>query len=312
MTNLPQSPFHEGELAVQERAGETELAAHNGRILGDEVPAGARGFLSRQPMLVVASADREGRLWASLLLGQPGLVSTADGRLVTLDLGRARPAAWDPLGDTLTAGAEVGLLAIELSTRKRLRINGTVVARDDARVEVAVHEAFPNCPKYIQRRTRAPGADAPEAAALDVRQGVALDAAAQARVARADTVFVASRHAERGLDASHRGGPPGFVHVTGARTLRIPDYPGNGMYNTLGNLAVDPAVGLLVMDFAERRAVQITGRADLRFDEPDAGGLTGGTGRFWQVEVDGWRDAPLAAGPSWQLVETSPYNPPGA
>ena len=68
-----------------------------------------------------------------------------------------------------------------------------------------------------------------------------LSAAQRARIGAADTFFIASAHPEGGADASHRGGRPGFVRVTGQRSLAFPDYPGNNMFNTLGNLTADQA-----------------------------------------------------------------------
>ena len=58
---------------------------------------------------------------------------------------------------------------------------------------------------------------------------------------RGDVLFIATAHATRGADASHRGGNPGFIEVLDGKTVRIPDYAGNSMFNTLGNLVVNPA-----------------------------------------------------------------------
>jgi predicted pyridoxine 5'-phosphate oxidase superfamily flavin-nucleotide-binding protein len=71
----------------------------------------------------------------------------------------------------------------------------------------------------------------------------------QRLIREADTFFIASSHRDGGADASHRGGNPGFVHVLNETKLIWPDYSGNGMFQTLGNLAIDPRAGLLFMDF---------------------------------------------------------------
>jgi predicted pyridoxine 5'-phosphate oxidase superfamily flavin-nucleotide-binding protein len=75
----------------------------------------------------------------------------------------------------------------------------------------------------------------------DAKQGTALGRERTVLIRRADTFFAATAHASRGTDASHRRGNPGFAKVLDETTLRIPDYPGNSMFNTLGNLAVDPS-----------------------------------------------------------------------
>jgi len=82
----------------------------------------------------------------------------------------------------------------------------------------------------------------------------------------ADTVFIATRHAEAGADVSHRGGDPGFVRVADPVHVLIPDYSGNMMFNTLGNIAADGRAGLLVVDFTTGRMLQVTGRADVSWD----------------------------------------------
>src|SRR5262249_11419821 len=79
----------------------------------------------------------------------------------------------------------------------------------------------------------------------------------------ADTFFIATAHPQSGLDASHRGGKPGFVRVLDERTLLFPDYAGNNMFNSLGNISVNPRVGLLFPDFNTGRALQLPGKAEI-------------------------------------------------
>lgn len=302
--------FHEGELAVQERTGEAAQAARLTGMVADRIETGARSFLAQQQIVAVASRDDSGALWASLLLGDPGLVTSATGVAAILDrekLEQREDIAWQ----NLRVGAPVGLVAIDLATRRRLRVNGVVrAARADA-IAIDVAESCPNCPKYIQRRAlRRLGAADPGAAD---EMGVALDDARRARIARADTMFVASRHPTRGLDASHRGGDPGFLCVVDAHTIRVPDYDGNGMYNTLGNFVSDPHAGLAIVDFEGGRVLQLTGTASLRFDQPDDPTQpTGGTGRYWDFVVTRWIESSLPRRFAWQLLGASPFNPHAA
>jgi hypothetical protein len=72
-----------------------------------------------------------------------------------------------------------------------------------------------------------------------------------------------------GADISHRGGDPGFLNLNG-QTLTFDDYPGNNLFNTLGNLKQYPTCGLLIMDFKTGDIVQIAGDAKLsRVDDPN-------------------------------------------
>ncbi len=126
---------------------------------------------------------------------------------------------------------------------------------------------------------------------------------------RADTMFVASIHAEYGADASHRGGSPGFIQLAGAGSLRIPDYPGNSLFNTFGNLTVDPRVGLCLPDFDGQRMLQLSGRARVLFGQDDPGDLTGGTGRFWEIDVERWLLRRMPRRLEWEYLDASPFNP---
>lgn len=80
--------------------------------------------------------------------------------------------------------------------------------------------------------------------------------------------FVASADAQGRPDCSYKGGMPGFVQVLDDRTLALPDYDGNGMYRSWGNLAVNPQVGLLFIDFEKPRRLRVNGRASISADDP--------------------------------------------
>jgi len=87
-------------------------------------------------------------------------------------------------------------------------------------------------------------------------------------VQRCSTVFVATADADGHPDCSYKGGLPGFVRVLDERTLAFPDYDGNGMYRTWGNVLVNPHVGLLFIDFEESRRIRVNGSARVREDDP--------------------------------------------
>lgn len=306
-----ENPFHEGEIAVQERSGERAMALRNGRGIGDRIMPGALKFVAQQPMVVCGSVAPSGEVWASVFFGTPGFVR-ADEELVSFDLAHGVRRGGDPLWSHLAEGAPIGLLFIELATRRRLRVNGTVTRLRQDELEIRVREAYPNCPKYIQRRrlpSRLEHDDDAGEASFRVIEGVDLSSEARAVIETADTLFVASAHAQRGVDASHRGGPPGFVKVVGDRLLRVPDYAGNGMFNTLGNLAVNSRAGLAFVEFGSGDVLQLTGRASLQFDASDPTHETGGTGRSWDFQVDRWILSPGAAPRGWEFLDASPFLP---
>lgn len=303
--------FHEGELLVQRQTGDDGEAARLAGMVADRVAPPIRTFLAMQTTMAMATVDDDGTLVSSFFVGEPGLLTTPSERVVRVD--RARLGASDGEDDrawrNLRVGTAIGLLAFDLGTRRRVRLNGIVRAADATTIELEVAEAYPNCPKYIQRR-RLVVAPAITPTPTQSITGVALDEPRRALIERADTMFVASRHPTRGLDASHRGGEPGFLRVVAPNTIRVPDYDGNGMYNTLGNFAVEPHAGLAIVDFTSGRVLQLTGRVTLAFDrDDDPRQPTGGTGRYWEFAVDAWREQALPARHTWELIDTSPFNP---
>jgi predicted pyridoxine 5'-phosphate oxidase superfamily flavin-nucleotide-binding protein len=305
---MSHDPFHEGEIAVQERAGERDIGRRRHTIISPRIVPGALAFLAQQRLIALSVAGEDAHLWTSVWCGQPGFVRSDDGERVTIRRSLMALAPDDPVLGRLAVGRDTGLLAIELTTRRRLRINGRVERISPGEIVVRVRESVPNCPKYIQRRqprevTTAPGPSRPGAS------GHAIDDDRRALVERADTAFVGSLHPARGVDASHRGGEPGFIQVLDATTLRVPDYAGNSMFLTLGNFEVDPRASLAVVDFDRARVVSFSGRARLRFTGELPGHPTGGTGRYWELSVREWVEFDLPAAMRWELLDSSPFNP---
>ena len=106
---------------------------------------------------------------------------------------------------------------------------------------------------------------------------------------------------------SHRGGPAGFIHVQGDRELLVPDYSGNRMFMTLGNIQADGRAGLLFIDFERGDLLTLTGRAEIVWDGPDLAALPDAE-RAWRFRLDeGWwlREAlPLR----WRFRDWAPQN----
>jgi predicted pyridoxine 5'-phosphate oxidase superfamily flavin-nucleotide-binding protein len=252
--------YHEGELEVQRRAGVAENAARIGRSIHREIPELARQFAEERRFALLGAADSTGRLWATLLQGPPGFLSVpADDRL-HLD---ACPRDGDPLAPALAGPADVGLLLIDPPTRRRMRVNGRARPDGAGGLEIEAREVYANCPKYIRpRAVELPGRAAAARSAWSER--LTPD---QARwLSTTDTLFIATHHPDAGADVSHRGGEPGFVRVPDAGHVLIPDYAGNMMFNTLGNVAANGLAGLLVVDFTTGHTLQVTGRATIVWD----------------------------------------------
>jgi hypothetical protein len=298
--------FHEGELRVQRRAGVQEDAAGlSGMLATASLDGGIGRFLATRSFATMAARDHDGRLWISPLVGAPGFLEGAGRRLRV----HAAVTEADPLHG-LPSGQPVGLISVDFDRRRRVRVNGTLVVAGPDVYEVDADQTYGNCPRYIQQRHLDDVVDrVRDGGRPHARWSTTLTDGHRETLRRADTMFVGTIHPERGADASHRGGNRGFVRVEGDR-IWWPDYPGNNLFNTLGNLAVDDTAALLVVDFERGTTLQLSGHASLEWTRPGAVGDDGHTGRRvsftpgWIVETDG---LPVHASGG---VRPSPANPP--
>jgi len=311
--------FHDGEEAAQERFGmRARLAQVGPHVIRDQMPDQHRELFEALPTLVVGSLDAAGRPWASLLFGRPGFLRSPDP--FTLEV-HASPVAGDPLAAHLADGASVGLLGLQPETRRRNRMNGVVRMLADG-FAVEVRQSFGNCPKYIQARAPEWRADPVtfRATAPPRREGRLLSTAARALVAHADTFFVASAaagvatapdRAAHGVDVSHRGGRPGFVAIDdadGGTVLTVPDFVGNYLFNTVGNLLTNPRAGLLFVDFERGDLLGLTAAAEVIWDGPALAAFAGAE-RVLRFRVEeGWA-ADGAVPLRWSAPVPSPHLP---
>jgi predicted pyridoxine 5'-phosphate oxidase superfamily flavin-nucleotide-binding protein len=292
-------PWHPGELAAQERAGFRREADSIGAGVRPSLPPPAADFLAVRRLLVVAAEDADGALWATPLTGPPGFVRPLSPARVVVE---AQPPRGDPLARALTAGAAIGTIAIDPTTQRRARLNGHVVGSEARGFVVQVRQVFSNCRKHLQLRVPLP--DAPgEPTFRDLGR---LTDDEEAWLRQADHVFLASA-AHGGVDASHRGGAPGFVTVEDG-LVTIPDYAGNRMLMTLGNLEANPRAGLTAIDPERGRVLQLSGRADVDW-RPGAAAAHPGAERLVRLHVERAVVAEQRVPLRWRLIERSRHDP---
>ncbi|MCD2195392.1 pyridoxamine 5'-phosphate oxidase family protein [Actinomycetospora endophytica] len=265
---MPDDGFHEGELLVQRRAGvAAEAQRLAGMVSSAHLSGGMARFVAERDLVFVTAEDDQGHLWTSPVFGPPGFAAGHD-RALTMS---RTVAADDPLRD-LPVGRPVGVLLVDFARRRRLRVNGTVSESGPDRLAVVVEQAYGNCPRYIHpRRLVGIGDDHDDDGEAHARRSTRLAPEDVDQIVHADTFVLGTHHPERGADASHRGGEPGFVrHEDGE--LWWPDYPGNNLFNSLGNLAVDPAASLLFLDLDRGAVLQLSGRASVEWDADEETG----------------------------------------
>lgn len=304
-----ESPFHVGELAIQARLGiQKQMDKYGRRAIREFLPNQHRQFFAQLPYVIVGTIDSAGNPWASILVGNPGFLSSPNDRTLHV---AAKPLFGDPLATTLAHGIDIGLLGIELPTRRRNRLNGIVTSIQSNGFTVQVRQCFGNCPQYIQVR-RSELAEFDPATPKPVHFIDQFAELERTLIIASDTFFIATAYQAEsagfanGVDASHRGGKTGFVRVDSDRTLTIPDFMGNNYFNTFGNIELNPHAGLLFMDFDQGDLLYLTGTAEVIWEGAEISAYEGAE-RLLRFRLDrGYRvqgSLPL----HWSAPEFSPF-----
>ena len=283
------SVFHQGEHIAQTRVGMRDKLEEMGkRFIRPYFLDQHRDFFAQLPFVVISACDEKGLPWVSLLAAKPGFITSVDDQHLHF---AAQPVAGDALASSLATspvnGTQVGVIGIELHSRRRNRANGVLTQVSDSSLLFKVSQSYGNCPQYITPR---------QWRQVETNQGATvehhlqLNEITQQWISQADTLFIASNSAIDSadigsMDASHRGGEPGFVTVINQSELVLPDYRGNNFFNTIGNLILNPKIGLLFIDFATGSMLQITGRAVLDWESDDIKQYPGAQ-RLIRIEID--------------------------
>ncbi|KXJ97087.1 hypothetical protein Micbo1qcDRAFT_155852, partial [Microdochium bolleyi] len=305
----------------------------------------AQGVLAVRAVVDVSGLDPVvGELltaWGEGEENEGGEAGTKEGgserrRKITLDK-IVRP----PNDGKLMAG-----LAIDLETRDRVKFAGkmiggsmtsyaaaTATTGDSPKageVQVAFHvlETLGNCPKYLNKKHITPHVPSPELIYHSSAQqpaagegGVVLPPAARELLDRADMFFLSSKHGTESMDVNHRGGPPGFMRVsqqerrddgktttTTTTSLVYPEFSGNNLYQTLGNLRRDPQVGICVPDYDTGNVLYVTGTAEVLIGDKAAAYLPR-TKLAVKVDIEEARFIKEGLGFRGAPIDHSPYNP---
>ncbi len=315
------SPWHQGERALQEKVGVAAKMLDVGRrVVRDYLPEQHRTFFRQLPFVVLGAVADDGDVWATFATGQPGFMQSPTDKTLRFELS-ADPN--DPASSGLHDGAAVGLLGIELNTRRRNRMNGHIRALSAGSFDVDVAQSFGNCPQYIQLRDFEFVRDPAVFSDIAPQTFDALTGRAREMIATADTFFVASYVDEgerRQVDVSHRGGKAGFVRIGDDGRLTIPDFAGNLFFATLGNFVVNPRAGLVFADFETGDLLQLTGDATVDLESEEIAAFQGAERLWhftprrivyrpgalalrWTFQANGWSPNSLMTG-SWDDVQS--------
>ncbi len=301
-----ETTYHAGEISIQEKLGEKLVADRNGRAVTDKIIPGAINFIEKQHFFIASSKDEIGSITVSALAGKNGFIKVIGPSTLEISRNLLYSNPFDDFWLNIDAHPKVGMLFIEPSSRRRFRINGSLNVTPE-KVIVNIEQAYPNCPKYIQQR-HVRSVEKP-LYTPEYISGELLTPPLRDLIKIADTFFIGSSDLQGNLDCSHRGGPPGFVHVENEHTIVVPDYPGNSMFNTFGNLALNPNAGLLFIDFNNNLNLQLMGNVELILNRDHDDINTAGANRYWIFRLSKWTLLQNLKGFEWKFIDYSPFNP---
>lgn len=301
--------FHHGELTIQTESGVDERVKKIGnKVIRDHIIDQHKAFFESLPYVFVALQDNDQRPWVSLMQGEPGFINSPEPTTLNIN---AKVVGADELGLQTEQGMPIGIVGLDFSTRRRNRLNGSVKkANQNDLLSIDVTHSFGNCPKYIQLRNFTSSNDDQK---IHAEHFIDLSELDINFIRQADTLLIASAEKKGGnLDASHRGGKPGFVNVKNSKQLWFDDYPGNNFFQTFGNICSNPNVGLMFLDFKSGDLLLLCGNARLaNLDQDLSSSNDSNTSKFlhrrFYFTLDKGLKLRNAVHGQWSSVEFSPF-----
>ena len=325
-------PWHEGETEIRRAMKSPD---HDNPTVPALSPQLAN-HLQIAPLIAIGTLDSEGRPWTTLWgNGDKGFARPIAQGVIgirTPVTGKYDPVVEALVGKEATGevvreegtGRMVSGLTIDLQTRKRVKMFGRMVAgalsiRDDevtdheehiAEVQLVlkIEQSLGNCPKYLNKKEIVAALAKPEL----ISDSPQLPQRALDLLSKADLFFMSSSQRDQDMDTNHRGGPSGFVRVisndrSGA-VICYPEYSGNRLYQTLGNLAINPLAGICIPDLETGDMLYLTGKTNILIGK-DAASVLPRSNLAVKITITSARFVANALPFRGVEGERSPYNP---
>lgn len=307
--------YHPEEVRVRESPGTSEQAEFLAGIAHPSICASSRDFLAAQRWVVVASRSQDRRVWCSLFTSAPTFISIPDEHTMRINvLTMTEDPIFSRLSNSSSPTRNIELLAADFLNMRRVMVKGEMEISSGA-LTVHVREVASFCRKHVRpndserSRVWAPTTDAPTVMPIR-RHNIILDALQQAWIRTVNCFFIATYNAagEAECWAPWWASPP--CQVVDNRTLLLPCFSDNGMYNTIDNLTHDSRAGLLFLDYEHGTTLQVTGRGQVIHDPA-------WTARFdracavveFTLDETETIETENATSMRWDLLGYSSYNP---
>lgn len=335
--HLERTAFHPGETAIHALL---HIPPHRSNPTQAGLPARFASRVAASPLVAFGTLDDDGMPWTTVWGGEAGFATPLENGVLAVQ--SVVDAEDDPVAKSLFGthaegrlndepyhitreelegggGRVMAGLSIDLATRDRVKLGGRLVAskvdltaeEDVARVQMAmlVEESLGNCPKYLNKKNIYPHIPFPRL----ISDTLPLPPEAMGLLDKADLFFLSSTDGHS-MDTNHRGGPPGFLRVISNNAengtqLIYPEYSGNRLYQTLGNMHERPLAGICVPDFATGDVLYLTGETKILVGD-DAARLLPHTKLAVKIHVTAARFVRDGLPFRGEVVDYSPYNPP--
>ena len=245
------------------------LAAPSDRLtakIQPQLEATGRKWIEKSTLVGLATRRADGSIEVGLRATDSSIASAPDNHRIEIrNQPDCRHGEEDRNLQTSPFAGAIFMLPGENST---LRANGSARSTGD-RLEIEVAETFMHCPKAFIRSGLWSGGAPTATAEYTAEQGEDLGPSALAFLAASPFLLIGTSLEDGPADISPRGDPAGFAHVLDARTLLVPDRPGNNIADTFRNLLANPQVGLLFLIPGLDWTLQISGTARITTD-PEA------------------------------------------
>ena len=305
-----QDYYQEGQFALQRITGEEEIAQDRLAMVQPSIHERSIPFIEKQIFAFLGSEDANGSLWLSLLIGEKGFISVPSLQEVKLDLDKVVTNREDIVFTNIKTKPTVGLLFHQAAKRARYKAWG-IASEKDNQLSFDIKMGYKSCPKHIQKERIALPEES-KALVPSFTKGNDLGSSEKDWIIKSHTFFVTTQSKKGAVESAHRGGNPGFIEIMDDGRLRIPDYFGNSIYSTLGNIYNNPKAALLFIDYDNGETLQLSGSAVIQFDQNSEIDLlkSGETGRFWTFETKHWIRTANHHKVNSEFVDFSKFNIP--
>ncbi|EED23081.1 oxidoreductase, FAD-binding, putative [Talaromyces stipitatus ATCC 10500] len=328
-------PWNQGEIALQRILHVPPTENPTSTFLSQY----GQSMVSRAPLIGLGALDANSRPWSTVWGGETGFSSVIDSDIVGMRALVDR--VHDPVVQSLFGHSEetgsirvdgqgkmISGVTIDLENRKRVKLYGKVIMgtledpegedeggrglvgkRGHAQLVVKIEESLGNCPKYLHKKHIIPALPQPKLISTSPK----LPPQAIELINKADCFFISTYHQNTDMDTNYRGGPSGFVRIISNQpegaVLVYPEYSGNRLYQSLGNLMMNHQAGLVIPDFETGDAVYMTVTTEILIDD-EADEVLERSSLAVKMTVVEARYVENALGFRGIPVDKSPYTPP--